>query len=138
MYKATTLLKVVSILLIIGGVFGVISSMASKMILEWSQQVSGMDLGVEVTALDMVLGVISSAVSLVAGVLALMSKQYKTALILMAVYVAYLVYNLIVSVQMIGFNALSMVSFIIPALYFWGLYTSKIDELEENEGEVAE
>ncbi len=131
MYKATKLLKVIAVLFIIMGVFGVVSSLTSKMMLEWSESISGIDTGFEVTVLDIVLGTVFSIVLVVEGIIALLSKCYKVAMGLMGGYIVYMIYNLIVTSSMIGFSALSMVNFILPALFLWGLYSSKIEEEDE-------
>ncbi len=136
MYKATTLLKVTAILFIIGGVVGCISSLSANAILEWSEEVSGMDMGVEISMIDTVLGVVSSLITLVAGILALMSKQFKVVLGLMIVYLAYVVYDMICSIQIMGFSPLYVTSFVLPALFIWGLFASRIDD--ENQGEMEE
>ncbi len=128
MYKATTLLKVTAILFIIGGLFGGISSLLANQIMTWSEEVSGLDMGVEISMIDTVIGVLTSLLTLVAGVLAFMSKQFKVVLGLMIVYIIYLIYNLFVSMQMFGFSALYITNFVLPALFLWGLFSSKIDE----------
>ncbi len=136
MYKSTKLLKVLAGFLILSGVVGGVTAIATPAIMEWSEAVSGMDLGMEFTMLDMVLSVIMSIVYVVIGVLTLMSKQYKTVVILMLVYVVYIIYNTISTTMMMGFSPAYVTSFVIPALYFWGLHTSKIDEVEENVEEI--
>ncbi len=132
MYKATKLLKVVAVIFIVSGVFGVVSSLTSRMMLEWSESISGIDMGLEITTLDIVLGTLFSLMNVVSGIIALLSKYYKVAWILMGAYVVYTAYSLVVTSSMVGFNAFSMISFILPALYLWGLYISKIEEDEES------
>ncbi|MFI3202641.1 MAG: hypothetical protein R3Y54_14170 [Eubacteriales bacterium] len=132
MYKATKLLKVVAVIFIVTGVFGAVSSLTSRMMLEWSESITGINLGLEISTLDIVLGTLFSVVNVVSGIIALLSKYYKVAWGLMGAYIIYTIYSLIISSSMVGFNAFSMISFVLPALYLWGLYTSKIEEDEEN------
>ncbi|MFI3173000.1 MAG: hypothetical protein R3Y58_11640 [Eubacteriales bacterium] len=131
MFKPTKLLKVISVLFIISGVLGVISSITGPAIIEWSESVSGISTGVEITVLDTVLGVIGSLVTLAAGILGVAGKQYKAAWILAIIYVIYTIYGIISTLDIVGFSALSMMNFILPALYMWGLYCSKAEEIQD-------
>ena len=131
MFKPTKLLKVISVLFIISGVFGTFSAFAGPAILEWSESMTGIDTGVEITMLDTVLGVIGSLVTLGAGILGVAGKQYKVAWGLAIVYVLYTIYGIVSTLDLIGFSPLSITNFILPALYMWGLYCSSPSDIVE-------
>ncbi|MFI3173019.1 MAG: hypothetical protein R3Y58_11735 [Eubacteriales bacterium] len=131
MFKPTKLLKVISVLFIISGVLGVLSSITGPAIIEWSESVTGISTGVEITMLDTVLGVIGSLVTLAAGILGVAGKQYKVAWILAIIYVIYTIYGIISTLDIVGFSALSMMNFILPALYMWGLYCSSPELIQD-------
>lgn len=129
MFKPKTLLKVVAILFIITGVLGIISTgftyvMLPKMMTEL-QGVDTSMLEAAFTPLNMVLSVISCIASIGAGIVGVSGKSVKWATIFIAIYTVIVVISMVQMVMTGTFTALAVIDFILPALYWWGLYQSK-------------
>ncbi len=131
MYRPTTLLKVISILFIIGGVFGIISALGINTLIEMSEQMAGgATVFPKLTTLDIVISIVISVSQMAAAILALMGKKYKVVMILVIVSILFTTYSIISSIYMYGFTALSFSSYLLPALFVWGLIQSKGTETE--------
>ncbi len=133
MFKPKTLLKVVSILLIILGALGliglvlgffgasVINSSSDPAVTQTMKDT----VNEAYTPLNLTLGVASSLVMVLSGILGLIGKSFKAALIVMVIYTIYLIADIAINIPTLGFNPVSMINFILPILYFWGLYQSQ-------------
>lgn len=133
MFKPKTLLKVVSILLIILGALGLIGLVlgffGASVINSSSDPAVTQTIKDTVneayTPLNLTLGVASSLVMVLSGILGLIGKSFKAALIVMVIYTIYLIADIAINIPTLGFNPVSMINFILPILYFWGLYQSQ-------------
>lgn len=130
MYQPKILLKIMAIFGILSGVMGIVGSLAAKSILEMTETMTGIATGVEISMLDTVLGMIVSIAILAAGTLALMGRQWKVVAGILAVYMIYTVYDIISTSMMVGFMPLTMMNFIFPLLFAWGLFTSVYENRE--------
>lgn len=133
MFKPKTLLKVVSILLIILGALGLIGLVlgffGASVINNSSDpavtQTMKDTVNAAYTPLNLTLGVASSLIMILSGILGLIGKSFKAALIVMVIYTVYLIADIAINIPTLGFNPVSMINFILPVLYFWGLYQSQ-------------
>ena len=70
-------------------------------------------------------GLFSSLLMLVCGIFGLNGKSFKVCLIGMIIYLVIVVIAFIQSIMLVGFQVFSIIDFILPILYLWGLYQSK-------------
>lgn len=129
MFKPNKLLKVVSIILIVLAVTGAIGTVGSYFILQsMGDVVNGVDMSAAkemLTPLTLLQGLFSSLLMLVCGIFGVNGKSFKVCLIGMIVYLVIVVIAFIQSIILVGFQVLSIIDFILPILYLWGLYQSK-------------
>lgn len=127
MFKPNKLLKVVSIIFIVLAVMGAISTVGSYFFLQSfvGDEVNGVDMSAVKDMLNgwvILQGLFSSLLMLVCGIFGLNGKSFKVCLIGMIIY---LVIAFIQSIMLVGFQVFSIIDFILPILYLWGLYQSK-------------
>lgn len=126
MFKPNKLLKVVSIIFIVLAVMGAIGTVGSYFMLQsMGDVVNGVDMSAVkamATPLTLLQGLFSSLLMLVCGIFGLNGKSFKVCLIGMIIY---LVIAFIQSIMLVGFQVFSIIDFILPILYLWGLYQSK-------------
>ena len=90
--------------------------------------VNGVDMSAAkemLTPLTLLQGLFSSLLMLVCGIFGVNGKSFKVCLIGMIVYLVIVVIAFIQSIMLVGFQVSSIVSFLLPILYLWGLYQSK-------------
>lgn len=130
MFKPNKLLKVVSIIFIVLAVMGAIGTVGSYFFLQTfvGDEVNGVDMSAIKGMLNgwvILQGLFSSLLMLVCGIFGVNGKSFKVCLIGMIVYLVIVVIAFIQSVILVGFQVSSIVSFLLPILYLWGLYQSK-------------
>lgn len=130
MFKPNKLLKVVSIIFIVFAVMGAISTVGSYFMLQnfVGDEVNGVDMSAIKDMLNgwvILQGLFSSLLMLVCGIFGINGKSFKVCLIGMIIYLVIVVIAFIQSVMLIGFQVYSIIDFILPILYLWGLYQSR-------------
>lgn len=130
MFKPNKLLKVVSIIFIVLAVMGAISTVGSYFFLQSfvGDEVNGVDMSAVKDMLNgwvILQGLFSSLLMLVCGIFGLNGKSFKVCLIGMIIYIVIVVIAFIQSIMLVGFQVFSIIDFILPILYLWGLYQSK-------------
>lgn len=130
MFKPNKLLKVVSIIFIVLAVIGAISTVGSYFFLQSfvGDEVNGVDMSAVKDMLNgwvILQGLFSSLLMLVCGIFGLNGKSFKVCLIGMIIYLVIVVIAFIQSIMLVGFQVFSIIDFILPILYLWGLYQSK-------------
>lgn len=130
MFKPNKLLKVVSIIFIVLAVMGAISTVGSYFFLQSfvGDEVNGVDMSAVKDMLNgwvILQGLFSSLLMLVCGIFGLNGKSFKVCLIGMIIYLVIIVIAFIQSIMLVGFQVFSIIDFILPILYLWGLYQSK-------------
>lgn len=128
MFKSTRLLKVVSVLFIITAVLGMFGTAVSYIMLPKMSEIPGVDMSVleeALTPLNLAMSVISCVCSALAGFFGFGGRSKKSAAVCMGIYTVLL----LVSVVQVGLNGtftvFVAVDFILPVLYWWGLYQSE-------------
>lgn len=122
MFKRSTLLKVMSIILIVLGAFSVIGSIMLFAMGDALQQSYEM-MGIEAPSMfSNILSAVGSLILLGAGIMGIVSKSKKTLLIIGCILCAYYLVSVIYSTVTTGFAALNFVGLIVPILYMWGWY----------------
>ncbi len=126
MTKRSTLLKVVSIIMIIFSaialIIGIVGALGASMLgtalsevgVETAAAVSGALTGI------VVFGIVLAVIELVCGILGVASKNKKLLTILGCVLIILAVVSLIMNIVAGSFSAMSLVSLILPILYFLG------------------
>lgn len=130
MFKPNKLLKVVSIIFIVLAVMGAISTVGSYFFLQSfvGDEVNGVDMSAVKDMLNgwvILQGLFSSLLMLVCGIFGLNGKSFKVCLIGMIIYLVIVMIAFIQSIMLVGFQVFSIIDFILPILYLWGLYQSK-------------
>ena len=130
MFQPNKLLKVVSIIFIVLAVMGAISTVGSYFFLQSfvGDEVNGVDMSAVKDMLNgwvILQGLFSSLLMLVCGIFGLNGKSFKVCLIGMIIYLVIVVIAFIQSIMLVGFQVFSIIDFILPILYLWGLYQSK-------------
>jgi hypothetical protein len=128
MFKPTKLLKIVSVLFIISAVLGMIGTAILYIMIPKMQEIPGVDMSIldsALTPLNLAMAVVSSVVSVVAGIFGFGGRSKKGAAISMGVYTAVLVASVVQLMASGMFTAFAAVDFILPVLYWWGLYQSE-------------
>lgn len=128
MFKPKTLLKVVSILFIISGVFGMIGTLAGYAMLPKMSEIPGVDVSLleeAYTPLNLVISIVSSIGCIGAGIFGVSGRSFRWALVFAGIYTALLVISIIQTIIAGTFTVFAVVNVILPALYWWGLYQSK-------------
>lgn len=128
MFKPKTLLKVISILFIITGVLGIVGTGISYAVLPQLGEIEGVDMSLieeAYTPLNLIMSVISGVSGILAGIFGVSGKSFKWAVIFAGVYTAVLLVSVVQ--LMVGglFTAFVILDFVLPILYWWGLYQSK-------------
>ncbi|EOS70682.1 hypothetical protein C818_01279 [Lachnospiraceae bacterium MD308] len=128
MFKPTKLLKIVSVLFIISAVLGMIGTAILYIMIPKMQEIPGVDMSIldsALTPLNLAMAVVSSVVSVAAGIFGFGGRSKKGAAISMGVYTAVLVASVVQLMASGMFTAFAAVDFILPVLYWWGLYQSE-------------
>ena len=130
MFKPNKLLKVVSIIFIVLAVMGAISTVGSYFFLQSfvGDEINGVDMSAVKDMLNgwvILQGLFSSLLMLVCGIFGLNGKSFKVCVIGMIIYLVIVVIAFIQSIMLVGFQVFSIIDFILPILYLWGLYQSK-------------
>lgn len=130
MFKPNKLLKVASIIFIVLAVMGAISTVGSYFFLQSfvGDEVNGVDMSAVKDMLNgwvILQGLFSSLLMLVCGIFGLNGKSFKVCVIGMIIYLVIVVIAFIQSIMLVGFQVFSIIDFILPILYLWGLYQSK-------------
>lgn len=123
--KRSTLLKVMSIIVIVLGAFSLLSliaSLAMKDMLATTYESMGMTMPSATSLLVTMLPAI--IIYLAAGIIGLMYKSKKSVMIMGVILAVYYVISLIYSIISTGFTFMSLIELIIPLLYLWGWYQS--------------
>lgn len=128
MFKPKTLLKVVSILLMIGGVLGIFGTILSYAMLPKLSDIPGIDMSLitsALTPLNLIMSLISGISAIAAGFFGFSGKSVKWLLITAGIYTVILLISVIQTVMNGMATAFMIVDFIVPSLYWWGFYQSK-------------
>lgn len=129
MFKRSTMLKVVSILMIIFGAIAFFTLMGSMALInsvgaalggsiEQLLELSGVSVGTYRFAL--ILGIIASIFEILAGILGLALKNKKTLVMIGCICIIIQVVSLIFSIVAHSFAWTNLIGFILPILYFIG------------------
>lgn len=127
MKKTHTLLKVMAVIYIIVGVIGLASNIYSLINLD-AQNAMLASMGMEsmqLTSGTLIFGIVSAAIDLLAGILVFAKKDKKISGICGIVLLVIVIVSLITSTISTGFSAMYITSFIMPALFLWGVYLSE-------------
>lgn len=130
MKQRSNLLKVVSILMIIFGAFGIIGSFMSAFMMQAmtqmpeAQEILAAAGLADISTLYYIVGILTSVMELAAGIVGVMYRSKKSVLIAGIIWIVLILINLIWGIAMVGFQFTVIFSLIIPALYFWGWYQS--------------
>ena len=128
MFKPTKLLKIVSVLFIISAVLWMIGTTILYIMIPKMQEIPGVDMSIldsALTPLNLAMAVVSSVVSVAAGIFGFGGRSKKGAAVSMGVYTAVLVASVVQLMASGMFTAFAAVDFILPVLYWWGLYQSE-------------
>jgi len=126
MTKRSTLLKVVSIIMIIFSaialIIGIVGALGASMLGTALSEVGGETAAAVSGALTgiVVFGIVLAVIELVCGILGVASKNKKLLTILGCVLIILAVVSLIMNIVAGSFSAMSLVSLILPILYFLG------------------
>lgn len=124
MKKRSTLLKVMSIILIVLGVLSLLGSifmLAMRSSIE--QMYATMGLAVPST-ISYVISLVGSIIFLVSGIIGIMYKSKKSVLVMGILLAIYYAADMILAVVSGNFTAFSLFALIWPLLYLWGWYQS--------------
>ena len=128
MFKPNTLLKVISIIMIVLGILSAIITAISFPLLSAVQDVPGVDPALieqSLSPLSIAMSVVSVIAMLAAGIFGVRGKNFKGALISMVIYLIISVISTIQAIMTTGFTFFLVTNYILPILYLWGLYQSK-------------
>lgn len=128
MFKPTGLLKVVSVLFIISGVLGMLGTAVSYIMLPKMSEIPGVDMSMieaTLTPLNLVMSVISCVCSVAAGIFGFGGRSKRNASVCMGIYSALLLVSVVQIVLNGTFTMFVAIDFILPVLYWWGLYQSE-------------
>ena len=124
MFKPSTLLKVVSILTIIGAALGLISTVAMMAMSGTVNDLLASMGQATLTTGDYIFSLVSVIFSLVAGIFGLMGKNKKATMGLGIVILIIEVISIVMTVSTTGFTVVSVLGLILPLLFIWGVYQS--------------
>lgn len=128
MFKPTKLLKIVSVLFIISSVLGMFGTAVSYIMLPKLSEIPGVDMSLleeTLTPLNLVLSVISCISGTAAGIFGTGGRSKRNAAVCMGIYTVLLLVS-VVQIALNGmFTVFIAVDFILPVLYWWGLYQSE-------------
>lgn len=128
MFKPKMLLKVVSILLIIGGVLGLAGTALSYIMLPKLTDLPGFDMSMlesTLTPLNLIMSLISGVCAIAAGFFGFSGRSAKWVVITAGIYTAILLISVVQTVMSGMATAFLAADFIVPSLYWWGFYQSK-------------
>ncbi len=128
MFKPTTLLKVVSIIMIIFGAIGLLGTGVSYAVLPSMGDIPGVDMSIitdTLTPLNLAIAVLSGILEIAAGIFGVSGKSLKAATVIMGIYTIMIIGSLIQSMMLIGMSFTYVFNLILPVLFWWGLYQSK-------------
>ena len=115
--------------LIVLAVMGAIGTVGSYFMLQsMGDVVNGVDMSAVKSngnSVDVASRIFSSLLMLVCGIFGLNGKSFKVCVIGMIIYLVIVVIAFIQSIMLVGFQVFSIIDFILPILYLWGLYQSK-------------
>lgn len=125
MKKRSRLLTVISILVIIGGIISLASSLVTLLIPESYEQSYAL-LGMNPPSLFYRIYTTAAAcAALLTGITGIRYRSRKSVLIFSLIYICTTVGSIILSFTITGFSALAFIDLIIPILYLWGWYLSE-------------
>ncbi|TCS81741.1 hypothetical protein [Muricomes intestini] len=125
MKKRSTLLKVLSIILIVLGAFSLISSIIAVAAGRMVPEETYASLGVAApTTFSYILSFVGSFIFLISGIMGIVYKSKQSVLIMGILLAVYYIFNIIYSATIASFSALSLIDLIFPILYLWGWYQS--------------
>ena len=126
MFRPNKLLKVVSILMIIFGILGLVFSIIGYATMS---QVSGL---IDQSLIDAAMNPVNIATSLISTIRCILAgffgrggKNFKGAVITAGFYTGLMVISTIMTIVDGTFTFITIFGYIIPLLYWWGLYQSK-------------
>lgn len=128
MFKPTKLLKIVSVLFIIAGVLGMFGTAVSYIMLPKMSEIPGVDMSTleaTLTPLNLVMSVISCVSGIAAGIFGFGGRSKRNAAICLGIYLAMLLVSVVQMLLNGTFTVFVAVDFILPVLYWWGLYQSE-------------
>lgn len=128
MFRPKTILKVISIIMIIFGAFGLIGTAISYIMLPGMQDIPGVDMSIitdTLTPLNLIISVVNGGCCIAAGIFGVSGKSWKWAAITGGIYTLLILISIVQSIVMVGFVWTYVFNLIIPALFWWGLYQSK-------------
>lgn len=128
MYKPTKLLKVVSVIFIITAILGIFGTAVLYIMIPKMREIPGVDMSTieaVLTPLNLVMSVLSCICAVAAGIFGFGGRSKKGAVICAGIYTALLVVSEVQLALNGTFTAFSAVDFILPLLYWWGLYQSE-------------
>ncbi|MCI8291942.1 MAG: hypothetical protein HFH53_00190 [Hespellia sp.] len=124
MFKPSGLLKVISILIMIGAVLGLIGTVILIFFSGTTNEVLAAAGVPALSTFDYVVSLVSVVCSLAAGIAGVSGKNKKVAMLLGIVILAIAVVDMITTTMTYGFLATSILGLIFPLLYIWGVYQS--------------
>ena len=126
MFKPNKLLKVVSILMIIFGILGLVFSIIGYATMS---KVSGL---IDQSLIEAAMNPVNIATSLISTIWCILGgffvrggKNYTGAVITAGIYTGLMVISTIMTIVDGTFTFVTVFGYIIPLLYWWGLYQSK-------------
>lgn len=128
MFKPTKLLKIVSVLFIISGVFGIFGTAVSYIMLPKMREIPGIDMTMieaVLTPFSLIISMVSCLCSIVAGIFGFGGRSKKGAVICAGIYLVLLLVSVAQMAMNGTFTVFVAVDFILPVLYWWGLYQSE-------------
>ena len=128
MFRPTKLLKVVSVLFIITGVLGMFGTAVSYIMLPKLSEIPGVDMSMleaTLTPFNLAMSVISCVCSVAAGFFGFGGRSKRNAAICMGIYSVLLLVSVVQMALNGTFTVFVTVDFILPVLYWWGLYQSE-------------
>lgn len=128
MFKPTKILKVVSVLFIIAGVLGMFGTAVSYIMLPKLSEIPGVDMSMleeTLTPLNLAMSAVSCVCSVLAGFFGFGGRSKRSAVICAGIYTVLLFVSVIQMALNGTFTVFVAVDFILPVLYWWGLYQSE-------------
>lgn len=128
MFKPTRLLKVVAVLFIISGVLGMFGTAVSYIMLPKMRKIPGIDMSTieaVLTPLNLAMSAVSCICAVMAGIFGFSGRSKKSAVTCAGIYMVLLFISVVQMVMDGTFTMFVAVDFILPVLYWWGLYQSE-------------
>lgn len=128
MFKPTRLLKVVSVLFMITGVLGMLGTAVSYIMLPKMSEIPGVDMSMleaTLTPFNLAMSVVSCVCSVMAGIFGFGGRSRRNAVICAGIYTVMLFVSVAQMAMNGTFTVFVAVDFILPVLYWWGLYQSE-------------